>query len=73
MESAPFAVHKAIASSLAKLEEMACIGSGMMLVSPSHISRLTDLRFRTSGNVVVVLTSLSVAAYVTLLALTLKL
>ncbi|KXT05928.1 hypothetical protein AC578_371 [Pseudocercospora eumusae] len=34
---------------------------------------LSRRRFRTSGNVVVVLTSLSVAAYVTLLVLTLKL
>jgi len=30
-------------------------------------------RFRTSGNVVVVLTALSIAAYITLLVLTLKL
>ncbi|KXT12411.1 hypothetical protein AC579_10281 [Pseudocercospora musae] len=34
---------------------------------------LSRRRFRTSGNVVVVLTSLSVAAYVTLLVLTLRL
>lgn len=34
---------------------------------------LNQRRFRTSGNVVVVLTALSVAAYLTLLVLTLKL
>ena len=34
---------------------------------------LNQKRFRTSGNVVVVLTALSVAAYATLLVLTLKL
>ncbi|TKA67942.1 hypothetical protein B0A55_06575, partial [Friedmanniomyces simplex] len=34
---------------------------------------LSRKRFRTSGNMVIVLTSLSVAAYVTLLILTLRL
>lgn len=34
---------------------------------------LSRKRFRTSGNVVVILTGLSVAAYVTLLVLTLRL
>jgi hypothetical protein len=38
-----------------------------------NIVRLSVYSFRTSGNVVIVLTALSVAAYITLLVLTLRL
>ena len=43
------------------------------LAAASALSANTNSSFRTSGNVVVVLTALSIAAYVTLLVLTIRL
>ncbi|EMC96221.1 hypothetical protein BAUCODRAFT_147862 [Baudoinia panamericana UAMH 10762] len=64
----------------------ACYGAGVLAVSAYRRAQgnrqffsevgddgLSRKRFRTSGNVVIVLTSLSVAAYITLLVLTLRL
>lgn len=49
------------------------MSTSLSVYYPSRKADLHDDRFRTSGNVVVVLTALSVAAYISLLVLTLRL